>query len=106
MEIIKEGRSIGEEDLNTGKTHYIAGRQPDLCDIQLDHPSISREHAAIVISSDSCLFIVDLKSAQKTSVNKKDLEPNNYERLFVGDVIRFGASTRMFVVQGPDNQVL
>ena len=104
LEIIKEGSSIGTEELGS-KTHFVAGRQPDICDIQLDHPSISREHAAFVISSDSCLFLVDLRSAQGTTVNKQPMEPNHFERLFVGDIVRFGASTRMYLVQGPENQM-
>ena len=103
LEVLKGGVSIGTEDLSV-KTHFIAGRQPDISDIQLDHPSISREHAAFVISSDSCLFLVDLRSAQGTSVNKVPLEPNRFERLFVGDIVRFGASTRMYLVHGPDDQ--
>ena len=89
LEILKNGSSIGEILLHE-RPNYVAGRQPDLCDIQLDHPSVSREHAAFVNSTDGCIFIVDLVSAQKTFVNKSALEPNKFERLFVGDIIRFG----------------
>lgn len=102
LEVLKDGAIVSTVPLHT-RTHYIAGRQPDVCDIQMDHPSISREHAAIVNGEDGCLFIVDLDSAQKTLVNKKPLTSRTFERLFVGDMVRFGVSTRMYIVCGPDN---
>jgi hypothetical protein len=43
---LKEGVIINNIEL-VGKTHYILGRQPDIVDLQLDHPSISRKHAAL-----------------------------------------------------------
>jgi len=101
FEVLKDGAIISTVPLDE-KSHYIAGRQPDACDIQMDHPSISRQHAAVVNAEDGCLFIADLDSAQQTTVNKKPLTPRTFERLFVGDIVRFGASTRMYIVCGPE----
>ena len=67
LEVIKDGTSIQVLPINE-RDHYIigacafmlagrahahacrafsAGRQPDVCEILLDHPSISRQHAAL-----------------------------------------------------------
>lgn len=103
LEILKNGLVIDTILLHE-KDYYIIGRQPDICDIGLDHPSISRIHAVIQHHEDGSLMIIDMNSAHGTFLNKKELNKSEYHRLFVGDFIKFGASTRSYIVQGPDNQ--
>ena len=106
LEILKDGVIIDRIDLNDlKKSYYIIGRQPDIVDIQMDHPSISRQHAILQFRNDSCLMIMDWNSAQGTFVNKKQLEKDVYQRLYVGDILKFGCSTRMYIVNGPDEQL-
>ena len=49
---------------------------------------------------------LDFNSAQGTFVNKKALEASIYQRLYVGDIVKFGVSTRQYVVKGPEAHVL
>lgn len=101
LEVIKEGTVIGTIDLSP-KAYFIAGRQPDVCDIELEHPSISRQHAVFQHSS-SGMKLLDWNSAQGTFVNKNKIEPGVYIDLHVGDVIKFAMSTRLYVVCGPED---
>ena len=101
LEVIKEGSVIGIIELH-GKAFYIAGRQPDVCDIELEHPSISRQHAVFQHAS-SGMKLLDWNSAQGTFVNKNKIEPGVYVDLHIGDVIKFAMSTRLYVVCGPED---
>lgn len=49
------------------------------------------------------LMLIDLGSAHGTKVNKKPIAPNEFVRLMVGDIVGFGASSRLYVVNGPSN---
>uniref|UniRef100_A0A803LC64 FHA domain-containing protein n=1 Tax=Chenopodium quinoa TaxID=63459 RepID=A0A803LC64_CHEQI len=77
LEVLKDGAIIDHYDV-TKKGAYMFGRI-DLCDFILEHPTISRFHAG------------------KFLLNKKQ-----YVELRVGDVIRFGLSTRLYIFQGPE----
>jgi hypothetical protein len=102
FEVLKDGSLINQIKL-IQKDHFILGRQPDLCDIGLEHPSISRVHAVVQYRQlDGALLIIDLESAHGTFVNKKLLEKNLFHQLSVGDFIKFGASTRAYILHGPD----
>lgn len=110
LEVMKDGVIIQKIDLiskngdDENKSYFICGRQPDIVDIQMDHSSLSRQHAVLQIRDDGALMILDWNSAQGTTVNKAPLNRDEYRRLYVGDLIRFGASTRMYIVCGPDDQ--
>lgn len=101
LEVIKDGCIIDKLDLSN-KIYHIFGRQGDAVDILLEHQSISRQHAIIHHSAEGSLMIMDMKSAQGTFINKKEIEKEMYKPLNVGDIIKFGQSTRMYVVNGPD----
>ena len=47
---------------------------------------------------------LDLKSAQGSFINKSKCESDKYYRLYVGDILRLGASTRQYIVCGPEEQ--
>ena len=47
---------------------------------------------------------LDLKSAQGSFINKSKCENDKYYRLYVGDILRLGASTRQYIVCGPEEQ--
>jgi len=85
-------------DVNRKKC-TLFGRNKELSDIVLQHPSISRQHCAIVHGSSGNMYCVDLGSSHGSSVNKKRLVGEKREVLRDGDIIRFGASTREYVVR-------
>lgn len=47
---------------------------------------------------------LDLKSAQGSFINKSKCDGDKYYRLYVGDILRLGASTRQYIVGGPEEQ--
>ena len=49
----------------------MVGKLPDLCDIVLEHPSISRKHAVFQFHKNGKLFLYDLESTHGIKVNKK-----------------------------------
>ncbi|KAI7903034.1 SMAD/FHA domain-containing protein [Cokeromyces recurvatus] len=95
IEVLKNGQSI--ETIEGPKKEFITiGRLP-LCDILMEHPSISRYHAVIQFDHDGEAYIYDLDSAHGTKVNKKVISARDYVLLKPGDQIRFGESTRICI---------
>merc|ERR1719319_220899 len=70
-----------------------------MCDVRLDHPSISRQHAAILHGSSGNPYILDLGSSHGTQVNHKKLPGHKRKPLKDGDVVKFGASSREYHVR-------
>jgi len=69
----------------------------------LDHESCSRNHAKLLLEKKSgdaelCLYIIDLGSTHGTFLNKTRLDPRIDIRLDTGYQIKFGESSRIFVV--------
>ena len=89
------------------KSFQVIGRLPT-CDIQLEHPSLSRHHAILQFkatgSSDkpAGFYLYDLDSTHGTFHNKNKCFPKTYYRLRVGHMMKFGGSTRHLILQGPD----
>lgn len=112
LEIIKNGALMNEINLGA-KNFFVFGRLPT-CDIVLDHPSISRYHAVLQYrSSEKCpnisenqnhsstsgFYLYDLASTHGTVINKEKIRPRTYYRIRVGHVMKFGGSTRLFLLQ-------
>jgi pSer/pThr/pTyr-binding forkhead associated (FHA) protein len=91
---------------------------PSLVDIVTAHESCSRQHARIAFDCHGTPWLRDLGSGNGTFVNEKRLPPeacgkiydsqNSNKKgsrgvvLFPGDAIRFGASTRIYIIEGPE----
>ncbi|KAM7280200.1 hypothetical protein ACFE04_007334 [Oxalis oulophora] len=99
LEVLKDGAIVEKLDVFE-KGAYMFGRV-DLCDFILEHPTISRFHAVIQFKRRGDAYLYDLGSTHGTSINKKLVEKRVYVDLHVGDIIRFGQSTRMYIFQGP-----
>ncbi|KAK7273260.1 hypothetical protein RIF29_14309 [Crotalaria pallida] len=99
LEVLKDGSIIDKLNLHE-KGAYMFGRL-DLCDFMLEHPTISRFHAVIQFKRSGNAYLYDLGSTHGTFLNKNQVEKNTYADLHVGDVIRFGRSSRLFIFQGP-----
>lgn len=105
LEELKSGVIVRTHELS--KSYQVVGRLPT-CDIQLEHPSLSRYHAILqfkaVGSSDkpAGFYLYDLNSTHGTFHNKNKCFPKTYYRLRVGHMIKFGGSTRQLILQGPD----
>ena len=107
LEVLKNGCIITNVDL-TSKPFHVFGRLPN-CDVSLEHPSVSRYHAVIqyktsdTLNSEKGFYLYDLGSTHGTFVNKSRLESKRYYRLRVGYVIKFGGSSRLFILQVSSN---
>ncbi|XP_058063563.1 probable serine/threonine-protein kinase DDB_G0280133 isoform X2 [Anopheles bellator] len=104
----------GDQALPTLYIHrqscYLIGRDRKICDLPIDHPSCSKQHAVIQYrlvaneredgSTGKCVrpYIIDLESANGTFVNYKQIEPKRYLQLFEKDVLKFGFSSREYVL--------
>ncbi|KAG2307503.1 hypothetical protein Bca4012_083476 [Brassica carinata] len=99
LEVLKEGAIVDHLDVYE-KGAYLFGRDV-LCDFSLEHPSISRFHAVIQYKRSGVAFLFDLGSTHGTLINKNKVDKRVYVDLHVGDVIRFGGSTRLYIFQGP-----
>ncbi|XP_035530019.1 kanadaptin [Morone saxatilis] len=110
LEILKNGTIVDTVPL-TQRSYFVVGRLP-VCDVPLEHPSISRYHAVIQyrreagegesVGEERGFYIHDLGSTHGTVVNKNKIPPKTYIRLRVGHVLKFGGSTRLFILQGPE----
>ena len=104
----------GNEELPILYVHrqsaYLLGRDRKIADIPLDHPSCSKQHAALQYrmipftkkdgsaSRKVVPYIVDMNSANGTYVNNQKIEPQKYVQLMEKDVLKFGFSSREYVL--------
>ncbi|KAG7201759.1 hypothetical protein KM043_004481 [Ampulex compressa] len=95
----------GEKALPTLYVHrqsaYLMGRDRKIADIPLDHPSCSKQHAALQYRLVSYQkeggsegrrirpYLIDLESANGTFVNNVKLEPRRYHELLERDMTMF-----------------
>uniref|UniRef100_A0A673I2H4 Kanadaptin-like n=1 Tax=Sinocyclocheilus rhinocerous TaxID=307959 RepID=A0A673I2H4_9TELE len=110
FELLKNGAILDTVPL-TQRSYFVVGRLP-VCDVSLEHPSISRYHAVVqyrgragqdgVVGEEKGFYAYDLGSTHGTFVNKNKIPPKTYIRLRVGHVLKFGGSTRLFILQGPE----
>ena len=86
---------------------YLFARNADIADIVLSHPSSSAQHAVLqyraVPSKETgkliCQpYLMDLESTNGTFINGVRIDPARYYQLKKGDVLKFGASTREYVL--------
>ena len=104
----------GDETLPTLYLHrqsaYLMGRERKVADIPLDHPSVSKQHAVLQFRlvayerADGSAgrtvrpYLIDLEAANGTYVNNQRVEAKRYVELFEKDVLKFGFSSREYVL--------
>lgn len=110
-----------DQSLNTIYIHrqscFLIGREKKICEIAVDHPSCSKQHAALQYRlvnyerEDGSAgkrvrpYIIDLESANGTFVNNNKIETRKYFELFEKDVLKFGFSSREYVLLHEDSNV-
>ncbi|XP_030637022.1 smad nuclear-interacting protein 1 [Chanos chanos] len=89
---------------------YLLGRQRKIADIPIDHPSCSKQHAVFqyrlveFTRADGTAgrrvkpYIIDLGSGNGTYLNNQRIEPQRYYELKEKDVLKFGFSSREYVL--------
>ncbi|XP_066494417.1 smad nuclear-interacting protein 1 [Tiliqua scincoides] len=89
---------------------YLLGRHRRIADIPIDHPSCSKQHAVFqyrlveYTRPDGTKgrkvkpYIIDLGSGNGTFLNNQRIEPQRYYELKEKDVLKFGFSSREYVL--------
>ena len=105
LEVIKNGSVVERIKLN--KSMITLGRFEDV-DILAEHPTISRYHVVFQYSNgliDSNYpegyYLFDLGSTHGTFLNKTRVHPNKYTFISLDSILKFGQSTRLYVLHGP-----
>lgn len=111
FEILKNGTILDTVPL-AERSFFVFGRLP-VCDVSLEHPSISRYHAVVqyrgrpgepgVVGEEAGFYAFDLGSTHGTFINKNKIPPKTYIRLRVGHVLKFGGSSRLFILQASNS---
>lgn len=97
---------------------YLLGRERRVCDIPLDHPSCSSQHAVLQYRETKKVdgttgektrairpYLMDLESTNGSYINGERVEPRRYIELLHTDAIRFGYSSREYVLIDSDRGV-
>ncbi|KAL2752232.1 hypothetical protein ACRALDRAFT_2114188, partial [Sodiomyces alcalophilus JCM 7366] len=104
----------GEDALDTimlsARSCWLVGREVTVVDMPAEHPSISKQHAVIqfrYIEKRNEFgdrvgrvrpYLIDLESANGTFLNGSKVAESRYVELRDKDVIKFGNSTREYVL--------
>lgn len=97
IKITKNNNIINIITLNNCE-YLLIGRKKELCNIYLEHQSISRKHAIIFFGDvNNSTYIIDLNSSHGTFINGKKIDSNISILLNLEDVIQFGQSTRNYI---------
>jgi len=104
----------GDDSLPTMYIHrnsgYLIGRERKIVDIPADHPSCSSQHAVIQFrlvdhtrengteTRKVKPYMMDLESTNGTFLNNEKIDPRKYYELKEKDVLKFGFSTREYVL--------
>ncbi|KAF9971607.1 Smad nuclear-interacting protein 1 [Actinomortierella ambigua] len=111
--VFKDGKEVNVLHIHR-QSAFLFGRDRNVADVAIDHPSCSKQHAVLqfrqIVETDQIgqtkratkPFIIDLESANGTFVNGSQVPPTRYYELKLSDVLKFGASTREYVLLHED----
>jgi len=108
--VFKGGEPLNEPLYVHRMTCYLFGRERKVADIPTDHPSCSKQHAVLqyrlvekeqpegMMVKKVRPYLMDLDSTNGTFINQNRIEPRRYYELFEKDTIKFGNSSREYVL--------
>ncbi|KAK1435744.1 hypothetical protein QVD17_01513 [Tagetes erecta] len=108
--VFKGGEVLNEPLYVHRQTCYLFGRERRVADIPTDHPSCSKQHAVLqyrqvekeqpdgMLKKEVRPYIMDLGSTNGTFLNDNRIEPERYYELMEKDTIKFGNSSREYVI--------
>ena len=99
------------------RTCWLFGREKTVCDVPVEHPSASKQHAVLQFryvekvvgefgekKGKVGLYVLDLESANGTKVNGEAVPARRFLECRNGDVIQFGESVREYVILLPPKE--
>lgn len=108
--VFKGGDVLNEPLYIHRQSCYLFGRERRVADVPTDHPSCSKQHAVLqyrqvekenpdgTSSKKVSPYLMDLGSTNGTYINDKRMEAQRYYELFERDTIKFGNSSREYVL--------
>ena len=108
FDVIKGGARVERTPLDVDargvkRSKVTFGRHPS-CDVVVEHPSTSRLHCVVQFKANAReAFAFDCGSAHGTFVNKRRVKPGVHVPVRVGDQIRLGESSRVYVLDGDES---
>ncbi|CAG8057073.1 unnamed protein product [Penicillium nalgiovense] len=108
-----KGQDLLETVELSERSCWLVGRERMVVDFPLDHPSCSKQHAVLQFRfvekrneygdriGKVKPYIIDLESANGSSVNGETIPGGRYVEVMDKDVIRFGLSSREYVLMLP-----
>lgn len=112
MYVFKGDQELEKLELYT-RSCWLFGRERAVVDMPIEHPSCSKQHAVIQFRYTEKRgefgdrkggvkpYIIDLDSANGTMLNGEKVDGRRYMELRTGDVLKFGESTREYVLLLP-----
>ncbi|EDV25349.1 uncharacterized protein TRIADDRAFT_24288, partial [Trichoplax adhaerens] len=113
--VFKEDQSLPTVYIHR-QSAFLLGRDRRVADIPIDHPSCSSQHAVIqyrlvdVEKEDGTLgkkvkpYMIDLESTNGTYVNNNRIESSRYVELKEKDMVKFGYSSREYILLHENSQ--
>lgn len=107
--VFKGNDVVDTIDLNN-RSCWLVGRETAVVDLLAEHPSISKQHAVVQFRYTEKRneygdkigkvkpYLIDLESANGTELNGSKVPDRRYLELRPKDVVKFGSSTREYVV--------
>ncbi|XP_042042538.1 FHA domain-containing protein DDL-like [Salvia splendens] len=108
--VFKGGEVLNDPLYVHRQSCYLFGRERRVADIPTDHPSCSKQHSVLQyrqveeenpdggVTKRVRPYLMDLGSTNGTFVNDERLEPQRYYELFEKDTMKFGNSSREYVL--------
>ncbi|KAI8325686.1 SMAD/FHA domain-containing protein [Martensiomyces pterosporus] len=99
--VFKDGKDVELHHVDRA-SGYLFGRDRRVADIPTDHPSCSSQHAVLQFRQVGAgvikPYVIDLSSTNGTFLNGDKVPAQRYVELRSKDVIKFGFSTREYVI--------
>jgi hypothetical protein len=96
-----DGAFDAQVRLTAGGRRLNVGRASD-SDLQLDHPSVSKIHAALVLNREGTLLVADTGSTNGTYINGRRIAYGEARQIEEGDVVGFGDAEVRFRKAGTE----
>ncbi|KAL8867585.1 MAG: hypothetical protein Q9198_008461 [Flavoplaca austrocitrina] len=115
--IFKSSDLLSKLTLNE-RSCWLFGREKMVTDVPVEHPSASKQHAVLqfryVVRKDEFgdkaggvgLYMLDLDSANGSFLNGERVEGRRYVEVRHGDVLKWGESSREYVVLVPPKEMV
>lgn len=100
MKGCQDEKWVDRHKLSADAQRWTLGRAVGEVDFVMNHPSISRQHAALSRGS-AGIYVTDLNSAHGIFIDGRRIEKNLRVLVKNGAAIRFGNSTRYYFYHEP-----